>query len=453
MNTSLTPKTLWSISGGLWILSFCVGAFCFSLCQQSEVVTTIPTQLPLLKRGPHSFAQSTPLSKALQAPPFQLACSQRYTRLPDLRAVIVYHGCNERPDRSLGHSRVQFGLRGSTTIHSAPVDEKVNLRFDTHTNKWTVSDTPTILTITISPVETGAIVKAVVTTEDGSVLTTPHEFHSFSVLPTPIPQTTGTQSWSLGEESVDASLLDRQGALWWGQDEVIRTLGGDEMEGQASRERIQFGTEKSAYALWAAEGDCYVFDDDRWQATTPGKDSIGKPLLRVKSIEAQTIHFDLWNEDGSLHTGIDLPRRESYSGAKIPEIKLIGAKSRRTWIAEIQGKRILLAPDDWIVMTENGFVTLDSTEHLDQFIEGQIMGELFAFSGIERVNGEMCLVGTFFDLSRTYQEPLNVSLYHSWKPQEHASPSEDNRDEDDMDDFDEGEEEGMESDEIEDEED
>lgn len=418
-----------------------VAIACLFQCRQNEPVVNPPINPSPPMSSTYSFKQGKPLSNSLLETPFQLASTPRYIKLPDVRSVFLYYGCNERPDRNLGQLRFQFGLRGSSTVCSVQADEKVYLRFDGHANKWTISETPTILTASFSPLDTGVAIRVTVFNEDGTAITTPHELHFFTVLPTPMPQTAGPESWTLGDEPVDNSILDRQGAIWWGQDEVIHCLGGEEMKEQACRERIQFGTDHDAYVLWMAEGDCFVFDQNRWIATSPGQDSLKKPLLRVKSIDQRTIRFDLWDAEGSRHIAFELPKRDVNKEVSVPKIKLIGAKSRRSWIAEIQGKRIVLAPDDWIVLTQHGFVTLDTTENLEDFIEGRIMGELFAFSGIERVNGEMCLVGTFFDMSRTCQEQMAISLYHSWKPTDHLHSSRtDDEETEDFEEFDEDDE-------------
>jgi hypothetical protein len=241
-------------------------------------------------------------------------------------------------------------------------------------------------------------------------------------------------------------MLERQGAVWWGQDEVVQAFGGAEMAHEACRQRVQFRAGESAYVLWVGEGDCFAYDDDRWKALELGSQTVGKPLLQAKSIDARAIHFQVWNPEGTSHLPLDLIHREAQGEVKLPEIKIIGARSQKHWIAEIQGKRVTLAPDDWVLLQQNGFVQIDATQFLDEYLEGCLSGNLLAFSGIEKVDGELCLVGTFYDSTRTRSSPFAISLYRSWDNKKDRlrkeAPSEDEDDDecDADDDDDDGEE-------------
>jgi hypothetical protein len=270
--------------------------------------------------------------------------------------------------------------------------------------------------------------------DDGTPVTTPQELHRFTINQTPLPPSANTfQEWTIGIWRAEPTILEKQGALWYGRDLVIESLGGENYAFEAKRERVQFGIESDAYVLWVGEGDSFVFEEDRWRRVTLGPESIGKSLLRVKNIDQRSITFDLWNDDGSSHVIAALMRRSDTFDAKMPPMRLVGALSKKRWIAEIQGKRIVLAPDDWIVLTSNGYTRIDSPEQLDAYIEGRLSGGLLAFSGIEKIQGESCLVGSFFNSSRSQQDSIAVSLYKSWErkdsPPVHAREEEEDDDE------------------------
>ena len=410
----MTPKHIRFLSRVLWVSALCMIAVCWFFCSGDELPESKEATLPRIPmQKPSSFAQSRSLKEALASPYFSLAPIDRPIRLPDLRSLLVFYGANERPDRSLSSRKIQFGLRGFPTVSSVPSGEKVFFKYDLRQNKWTLSDTPTPLVAVFSPLDPNVQVTLEFQEENGTAVITPAEFHIFSLAPIPSPPSTQPQQWSIGDALVDISLLDRQGAVWWGQDEVVLAFGGDEMARQASRQRVQFGLGSEAYVLWVAEGDCFIYSGDKWVAVEPGEASVGKPLLQAKLIDDRAIHFQLWNGDGTLHHSVDLAHRGVVGEFKIPEVKVIGARSKRQWIAEIHGKRITLTPDDWVVVTSEGFVQLNSPKLLDEYLQGSIAGDLFAFSGIEKVNGELCLSGIFYDVTRTRYDSFAIPLYRS----------------------------------------
>lgn len=442
MKITVTPKRLWIISACFWLsavgIAIMSGVF-FSNVEQAVASTTPPSPSSTPLSIQHSFRQPVSLEEAIASAPFRLGTIERNIRLPDLRSLLVYYGSNDRPDRSRSHRRLQFGVKGAPAVHSTLAGEKVFFKYDTRTNKWQMSDSPSPLTVSFHPKDPAVEVTVEFQDEKGVTITIPSEFHSFSLSPSPAPAAASqSHQWLCGALPVDASLLDRQGAVWWGEDLVVQAFGGHEMAHEARRQRVQFGSGDNAYVLWVTEGDCFVHDDDRWKAAEPGSDTVGKPLMQAKSIDGRAIHFQLWNAEGTVRQSLDLIHREAKGEIQVPEIKVIGARSKKQWIAEIHGKKLTLTPDDWVLLKQDGFVQLDNEQLLEDYLQGRLSGNLLAFAGIEKVSGELCLVGTFYDSTRTLQAPFAISLYRSWgkKDQSNERSSSDD-DDDDLDDDDE----------------
>jgi len=435
---NITPKKLWFISYLFWAAAIVTVLVCALLSFQEEVVEDGEEDRPVfVEPVQNSFLQKKGLHEALQEPLFRLSKVDRPLRLPDLRTHVLFFGSGGRPDKSLSDSVVQYGFRNVQGVYSTPASEKVSLRFDPKTHKWAISQTPTSLQIRFVVHTGGAEVIVELEGDDGQLITTPQELHRFTLNQTPLPPSMNAfHEWTIGQWRAEPSILEKQGALWYGRDLVINTFGGEEYVFEAGRERVQFGTGDDAYVLWMGEGDCFVFDEfDRWRRVTPGPESIGKPLLRVKTIDQRSITFDLWSEEGSSRVNAVLMRRNDPSSAQIPSMRLVGALSKKRWIAEIQGKRIVLAPDDWIVLTSNGHTRIDSPEQLDAYIEGRLSGSLLAFSGIEKIQGESCLVGSFFNNSRSQQDSIVVSLYKSWGRKDTGSVRMNDNDDNDDDEY------------------
>ena len=441
MGISLTPKQLWVVSFFAWmaVAVIAVVCLCLSVCDETGFSLDVMAEQQVLTpcELSHFFAQSKELSQALLSPLFQLSKQERPLRLPDLRSHFLFFGCNERPDRSLSSSLVQYGLRGSQQVYAIDASKRVYLRFDAQTNRWTFSEEPSALSVRFV-IENGraeAIVE--LETDEGQKITTPTEFHriSLSISPLPVSVIQSAKHWEIGPFRAEVSLLEKQGAIWYGKDEVIASFGGEEMALEAERERVQLGSGEDTYVLWVREGDCFVFDGQRWQSAQAGPETIGRVLLRARSVDARAITFDLWNEDGSSHMQVPVVRKMMLTEMKVPEVRLVGALSKRQWIAQIQGQRVTIAPDDWIVITNQGCTKLDSPELFDDYLDGKIVGGLLACSGIEKIRGESCLLASFFDASRSRQERVAVSLYRSWGNTEAIAMNAKESDDDDDEEF------------------
>jgi len=454
----VTPKHLWSLSAFLWfsgLLIAVVAGWSNSQIFQGEDLPPLPK---MATQSTHSFPRTQPLQKILATPAFTLSPFERPVKLPDLRSLLLFYGSTERPDRPPMTRRVQFGIRGIPGVNCTQMGTKVFLRFDIRSNRWGISETETPLTCVFSPTDTGVQACVTLLDERNNEITTPGEFHTFSLAPTPPPPSAQPTTWTIDEFTVDASLFDRQGATWWGQDEVVKDFGGEEMAKEACRQRVQFGSGDDAYIIWVAEGDCFMYEKGRWLPVRPGDDSANKPLVQAKTIDDKAIHFQIWNPEGTVRCNIDLGHRQAGGELVVPEIKMIGARSKRQWVAEIFAKRITLTPDDWVALTAKGPVQLSTTQLLDDYIQGRLIGNLLVFSGIEKLDGDLCLIGTFYDATRTRKEEFYVSLYRSWekkgKDAKNAKPEDDELSEDDEDDDDSSfEDEEFDDDDFEDDED
>lgn len=432
----ITPKIVWRTACAVICIALFVtvysGVLYYGYDSQNQengqvIATSESTEIP------YNFRQSVPLQKVLSSPLFALSPVERPLRLPDLRSHITFLGCNERPDLSLSKVKIQFLMRGGTQ-NSVFAGEKVYIRFDSHVNRWVVSDKPTSLSIMFSPGNGGVEVKEELVDEKGNVQQNPTENSHFFMTANASPQhNPSQQKWEIGGLSVDATLLERQGALWVGRDEMVRTLGGEEFEYEAERERIQFGAADAAHVLWAREGDTFIYDGERWEPVELGAESKGKILMRIRNVEEKCLRCDIWSPDGSSHVVCVLNRREDKKSIIFPEVKLLGARSQRHWIAEIKGKRVVLSPTDWLLFTDEGCVKIDSEDFLDDYIQGKKAGVLLVLSGVERAHNKSNLIGTFFDASRSYKEDVSIPLYQSSGKSSSLTQSDDFDDEDDDD--------------------
>lgn len=438
MKILTTPKTLWRLAILLWIIALCGALLCYLglTTQSSSVTPDMPPPTKLETHRPH-LNKAISLSTALKSPYFSLNTSEHTTKLPDLRTTILYYGCNGRPDNCSQNPRIQFGIRGTSTVYCANAGEKVFFRYDFRSNRWSHEDDPTPLSFSLIPSENGVAVTLEVKNDKG-VLISPQELHQFQLPIVSMPVAHGsTSSWSIGSIPVDAALLDRFGVSWFGRDCVIQSLGGEEMKEELSSERLEFHMNDSTYTVFVKTNDYLAYIDDQWKKVLLGEESVASPLLQVRSIDDNSISFHLWNSDGSHQLPLTLRKKNPPAKLEMPEIRILGIRSLESLSVEILGKKLVISPNDWLVVSQNSLTVIDDEETLDTFMQGELNGSLLAFSGLEKMGRDLNLRGTFFDSTKTIAEPFAIPVYQSSiKPSNASNASKDDEsDEDDEDDL------------------
>lgn len=410
---------------------------------------------------PLSF-EATPTALEAVGPPFVgLEKQALKIALPDLRNTLMYYGSNIRPDVSERASVVQVGVRGVTFPTPVSANVPVYLKYEGRMSsvKWSFSEknSPTSTWLEIKPKENGADVKVFMQDCENQPITEPVEFASFSLTQMHMPfNAQAGNTFEIGGFRADTSLLIRQKAVWFGQDLFLQQYGGEKYQFAFEKERIDFLNPDNRYSCYVGVGDCLVFFADRWREVTPGEDSIGKPLLVTRKIDERSISFDLWDPSGKIRISLDLHKAPSIpTFAQRLNIKLVGARSKKDWIAEIGGTRMFLRADDWLLLKENSWQKFSNAKDLDDYVTGQVRGIMLALEGTEKVGNDVGLVGVLFDESRTQQIPMRITLFKSWEQSASKSDAEDEDDDDDDEDDDDDDEIDMndEDDEPEDEDD
>ena len=448
-----------------------IGALALILLGISEYATppaspNIP-QLPEQKKPslPRSFSEANAFDAINTSSFLSLEPIPLKPRLPDLRGQLVYYGSNHRPDTEDQSAKVQIGFRGDQNQFFVLIGTKVYIKKDPKPplGRWILSpDNATTSTwIEVQPKNIREAQINVYTSDvDGRIIRDPIELSSFA-LPQmrTIQNPVNVASWEIGGYRVDNSLLARQRAQWFGKDAILEEMG-DEGSDLQSKERVTFTKQDSStYSCLVAKGDALAFYADEWHNVILGPESRNKPLLLLQEIDDRAMHFDLWDPEGKNRLQLQLHKSQAprFVAEKLP-IKLVGARSKRDWIAEIAGKRTLLRVDDWILFQNNGsWLKIQDVDTLDAFINGRLKGVLIVLEEPKKELAEPALNGIIFDETRTQKAPLKISLFTSWQgkkaskaKQEEDNEEEDDDDEDDDDDYDDEDEDELEEDDDED---
>ena len=368
-----------------------------------------------------SFFPKEP-EKSTFGPPF-LSVETRTLplRLPDLRTTLMYFGSNHRPDISDVKSVVNMGIRGSQQSVPVSANAPIYLVYEPKTQgvRWSFSpnNAETAVWIQVAPGENSAEVTVFLATDSGEIIKTPPEFAKFTLTQMHMPTVIRSNTpWEINGLRVDSSLLIRQRAMWFGQDQFLQEFGGDQYSDIALKERIDFMSTENPYFCYVGEGSCLAWVDGRWRMVEPGPDSRGKPLLVARKINERSISFDLWDEEGKNKIPLELHKAMN----PVPftaniDIKLIGARSKKDWIVSVAGSRLVLKEDDWLVRVDGHWKKIATIEDLDNYVSGKTKGLLIALNGTEKDGNDVSLVGTLFDETRTRKTAIKVSLFKSWE--------------------------------------
>ncbi len=354
--------------------------------------------------------------------------------LPDLRNSISYHGANQRPDIEKERKSLHFSIRGTPHHVFTTAGEKTYLVYDRNTPgrfSFSSNNAKTGLWFVPQAVEYQAEIAIYMDGCDGQLVTTPQEFHHFFTVESPISNQRIITGWKIGGEQVDTALLYRQKACWHGQDLFLKEYGGNEFLYAQEKERIIFTAEDGEYSCYVGPLDCLVFIDEKWHQVEPGLRSQGNPLLQVKKIDSLAIHFDLWDGEGKNRLLLTLQKTPSPTlNQDLLKIKVVGAKSKKKWIAEICETRTSINEDDWLLLSENTCERLSTIEQIENYIQGRMSGTLLVLEGTKRINNMPSLVGKLFNEKRNEYIPVAIPLLKS-SMQEAQKPSAHNMQDDD----------------------
>ncbi len=396
--------------------------------------------------GPESLEQTLVLDskRSLPKPHFQmlkenydyssydlmtLLASPPKIRMPDLRPHLIFQGKNGRPDCDILTTKMYFTFQGDKSTFSCTPHEKIYLRYDKKRqgNKYVIEPNPeeSLLWLTAFPEGNDVKIHVTMIDQEGEIVAGEGR-ESFNLV-----HKDGSKqynAWELGKWRVDGTLLARQKARWIGQDKFLEMFGGEEFKELIGSQRIDFGEGSESYPLYVNAGSCFIWDNERWNPAAPSLETQDKPLLVVKKVDERVMNLELWDCEGKNKLTLNLLKMpESYASKAITEdFRFVGARTKTKVLLETGSSRLILKPDDWLVMTEEGWKKLSTPEEIDAYVERKIVGPLFVFEGIKKKDERQVLVGSLITPNRTEVQEIELAMNGSAPTprQEAGKPSE-----------------------------
>lgn len=378
---------------------------------------SLPTPSFLLQQDSYALAKGSLISLNYTAPKL---------KVPDLRSYVLFQGKNARPDADPSMQKMHFSLQGSKETFSLAPNEKAFLIYDKKlpNNKYRLakSDEEAFLWFTASSSDADAEIKVSMLDQDGQVISD-DERSLFTLTAKETVKQPG--SWELGKWRVDATLLARQKARWIGQDKFFERYGGEEFFEHAQKQRIDFDDGENSYALYAKAGDCFIWNDGRWESAKPNQSTQSCPLLVVKKVDERIMMLELWDVEGRSKMGMNLIKSmESFAAKPLTEeFRFIGARTKTKVLFEIQKDRMILKPNDWLILTENGWKKLSTPEEIDSYVDRKTIGPLFIFEGLARQDDKQVLKGTLITPNRAELHDVEIAISTPSNRKEPETPS------------------------------
>lgn len=407
----------------LSVVNFSIGGLgIFLLLAAGGVIFARPHEIPVpdfasikapLPRG--SFVQQKDAYDAIKEPLFSLAFSPMTIQLPDLRKTLMFYGKNGRPDAKLDRPLIYFAFIGNKTPSSISPGEKLYILYDKKQTPaqyvFSPENKETHLWLEATVNGNEAVVKVGMNNENGEIIKEPSSYAQFSLTEKEYVRV-GAAVWEIGKWRVDGSLFARQKARWFGSDRFLERHGGDEYHDLMGKQRIDFGEGEDIYSVYVGLHDILIWENDRWVVAKPGPESLGRPLIAVKKIDDRLMNLELWDVDGKAKMALNLLKSaESWMPQNLQQsFKFVGARTRSQFVFEINKERMLLSPQDWLVLTETGWKKLTTAEEIDEYVNRKLTGPLFVFDGITRKDDRQVLMGTMFNPSRTDMQSIELPV-------------------------------------------
>jgi hypothetical protein len=381
-----------------------------------------PSDIPVSDKPPpkstlpkRAFAQAKEAYEEVGPPFISLQFSPMSMQLPDLKRYLIYYGRNGRPDATQEHALLHFSFTGNKIVSSVMPGERLYILYDRklHPPQYIFSPANAETSLWMEATAQGneALVKVSMKGESGEIIQQPETNAKFSVAEKEYVRF-GNAGWEIGKNRVDATILARQKARWYGPDLFLARHGGKEYAAYVGKQRIDFGEGDDIYSVFVGLNDSLVWENNRWRGVKPGPDSLGKPLLLVKKIEERLMGLELWDPDGKGKVMLNLLKATEPSQQVdiLQSFKFAGARTRTQFVFEIDKERMLLSPRDWLLLTPKGWVRLTTPKDIDDYVDRKLTGPLFVFDAVERKDDRLVLKGSLFNASRTDMQPADIIL-------------------------------------------
>ena len=138
----------------------------------------------------------------------------------------------------------------------------------------------------------------------------------------------------------------------------------------------------------------------------------------MNKVDERLMRLDLWDVGGKARISLNLIKStETQVPQNIQQVfKFVGARTRSQLLFEVQGERMVVSPQDWLLFIDGKWKKLTTPAEIDDYVERKTVGPLFVIDEVVREDGRQVLMGTIFNSTRTGMSPVEIPLLQGASP-------------------------------------
>lgn len=350
--------------------------------------------------------------------------------VPDLQKVLNYRGRNMRPDAE-GNQTLFFTLGNSSPFPVTVGNKHYLVSKNDPEEPYAISPDNRPTSLWFEPELRGVQVNIMTRMQDenGEVIGGPKG--NFTLAEKPLPASSKT--FMIDQMRADPTLLSRQKARWNGKDLFLEDHGGESFEKMEGKQRIIFGEGDNLYVVYVNKGDFLIWKEGRWHMPEPGEPTASFPLMQVNKIEERIMNLELFDLGGRIKVILNLIRLSEPPLQPLmiaQDFHFIGARTKIHSLFKVNNKREIVGPEDWFLLTQEGWKKLKTRKEIDAYVAGQLQGVLLIIDRINSFNEDRWLEATLYSRSRAQSEAVTLPLKSSPKtPAKEPPPKEEKKEE------------------------
>lgn len=323
-----------------------------------------------------------------------------YIPSPQIKKQIKFFQCNDRPDQIKGQKNIYIGLNGSKEKVAVAPGERVFITCNEY-DEVEFSEKKTPFEVEFAMLKNGsleAILSTQFTSNENVIIDKKQRF----VLQKGVNESKGTDiSPMLENLSKGVSIL--------APDRLLELYGGAAFDEEKRQYRFVI-EERERKVYMIREGDFLIWSEGGWLKHTG--ETIGKPLLYIKSLSKQKCDYQLWDEKGEVSKSGTLPvnaiQPPFLQTAEV--FRSVQYRTENSVMCQLGMKNVILRSGDWLVRSKSGWKNIQSIDEMKALLTYGMVGDLFIFDGVIEKDGKKVFKGHFFDADRITAQVVELSL-------------------------------------------
>lgn len=306
--------------------------------------------------------------------------------IPDIQHQLIFSFDPPRPERSEPALQVSVRLKQSLASRKFVVPCRINLAYSS--GVLTFVDEPSLFWMELEKDAEELIATVFVNDAAGEPFVA-------AIEPSPI-----RTAKEFSEGSAFRVLAEGR---WWGED-LCHPLQFP----QKISHRIDLGSPMESKLLDLEEEKWIVFKEGHWEVVSELKSEAESPIARILSATGSGLEIEGW--EGNCHVRL-LLQSTQLNPFKVKAEELFGSIRVRSdkQISCTLGKQcLILKVGDWVVKTDDRWKIIRKAEEKDAFLKGKIVGELFVLDEISHKQGQKCILGHMYNLTRTQKVQIHL---------------------------------------------